>query len=171
MLPIIGEVAMGGKKMSMVHLPKAKALVMGDCLFHYDAACDQEVFAGPHADPLRPKRFMLMKMTQGRESKWRLIARSGIIPPTKSGSTKASQKYYVDLPFLTQNEEDIQKRKIHKVQRLFRNALSRRRRSLLIAACMAYHPRLGMRAVLGKEDGTASLMHRLIAPFVLKDSA
>jgi hypothetical protein len=170
MLQIIGEVAMGGKKISMVHLPKAKALVMGDCLIHYDEDCNQEVFAGPPANPLRPKRFMLMKMTHGQESKWRLIARSGIIPPTKSDSTKASQKYYVDLPFLSQNEEDMQKREIRKVQKFFRNTLSRRRRSLLIAACMAYHPRLGVRAILGKEDGTASLMHRLIAPFVLKDA-
>jgi hypothetical protein len=165
---IVGEVARNGKKVQMVHLPKAKALLVGDCILHYDSACDQELISSPSADPLRPKRFMLMKMTQGRESKWRLIARSGVIP--QSGSTKTMQKYYVDLPFLTQKEEDEQKRGIHKVQKLFRNALSRRRRSLLIAACMAYHPRLGVRAIMGKEDGTASLMHRLIAPFVLKDA-
>lgn len=150
----------------IVLLPKAGAFLVDQKLIRYNA--EDETFINTHFFTTPPKKFMIMKVSNAQRTVARLIARSGIIPAKKMNQDPI--KYYVDLPVLNKADEDVQMEKIKRVQRLFRDALSRRRRSLLFASCMAFQSRLGKDSILSQMDGSGSLMHRLIAPFILKDA-
>jgi hypothetical protein len=155
----IGQVMHEGKIKNMVHLPKTNALIIGDVIFKYDKETSAEDISllVPSENTSR-RRYMLMCITKAQgQGKMRVIVRSGIMG---SGTPPTNAKYYVDFPF----SNAIPNTSIAKMQGFIQKGIETIRNRRLLAACMAFHRRLGGHSILGLIDG--EMMQRLVGPYI-----
>lgn len=157
----IGQVLHDGKMRSMVHLPKAKALVIGETIFGYNEnTWEEDAFLLSGAENITRRRYLLMGIHDGQGGgKVRLIIRSGIIMP---GSPQQVCKYYVDFPCANV----IPRETIVKLQRWGHRVIAWMRKRRLLATCMAFHNRLGSNSLLGHTLGM-ELIQMVVAPFIM----